>query len=304
VSIKETLIQKLHDKEKSRPRSTQTEVGPSEIGGCATKVWHRVNQTEETNFDTLKLASMMGTAIHSMIEDAFQGDPRYVLEEELEYNGIMGHVDLIDTETNTIWDWKTTTKKSLAYFGSNKQYESQIQLYAYIANMNGIPIEWVGLVAISRDGNELDIVEKVLPYDESVALKALERYAHIKSLEEPPAPEKEASFCADYCQFYGACEGIQYPSNEALIENIELIEMIEDYTELQNESKKIAAQLDYIKTQLTGTNGITPDGTTVRWSEVSGRSSIDEDEVMKKLGYLPKKTGQPSKRFTIKPTKG
>jgi hypothetical protein len=38
----------------------------------------------------------------------------------------------------------------------------------------------------------------------------------------------------------------------------------------------------------------------VKWSQVAGRSSIDEAEVQKLLGYVPKKQGDPSMRLTVK----
>lgn len=40
---KELLLTVLHAKDASRDRSTQTQVGPSEIGGCRRKVWYRLN---------------------------------------------------------------------------------------------------------------------------------------------------------------------------------------------------------------------------------------------------------------------
>jgi CRISPR/Cas system-associated exonuclease Cas4 (RecB family) len=299
MSIKDVMIQKLHDIENARPRSTQTEVGPSEIGGCGRKVWYRVNNTPETNPNTLKLASMMGTAIHSMIEKAFLGDKRFLIETEVEFKGIKGHIDLIDTETKTIWDWKTTSKKNLSYFGSS-QYETQIQLYAYLCNNNGIEIDYVGLVGIARDGNENDIVELLMPYNEEIALKAIDRYESIKAQETPPRPEKSVSFCKDYCQYYGECPSLDNPKELELILNTEVAGLAEEYYDINSNLSSLKLRLDELKEKLLGTNGITESGISVRWSEVSGRSSIDESEVTRLLGFVPKKTGNPSSRFTVK----
>jgi len=303
MSIKDVMIKKLHDIENARPRSTQTEVGPSEIGGCGRKVWYRVNKTPETNTNTLKLASMMGTAIHSMLEKAFDGDDRFLIETEVEFNGIKGHIDLIDTKTNTIWDWKTTSKKNLAYFGSS-QYETQIQLYAYLCNNNGIKIDYVGLVGIARDGNENDIKESLMPYNEEIALKAIERYETIKAQTEPPLPEKSVSFCADYCQYYGECPGLDNPKELALIKNPEVVGLAEEYFDLNSSLSALKMRLDELKEKLVGTNGITDSGISVKWTEVAGRKSIDEDTVRRLLGgQIPLKTGSPSSRFTVKKEK-
>jgi hypothetical protein len=299
MSIKETLVNKLTEQDKTRPRSVQTQVGVSEIGGCATRVWHKVNGTEVTNPDTLRLAAIMGTALHSMIEEVFTPDPRYKVETEVAVGDILGHIDLIDTETNTIWDWKTTTKNSLTYFGS-KQQMLQVQLYGWLANQNGIKIDRVGLVAIARDGNESDITELSWAYDETLALEAVERYHEIKEQFEPPAPEKDAKFCANYCPFFGACSGVVDPSPTNVIDSIEIATLAEDYVIIQAKVKELQAQQDYIKEQLDGTTGTTATGTVIKWSQVSGRQSIDEAEVEKLLGFVPKKQGNGYQRLVIK----
>jgi len=299
VSIKEILIGKLIEKDNDRPRTTQVAVGPSEIGGCRRKIWHRVNQTTPTNPDTLRLAAIMGTALHSMIEEVFASDPRYLTEKELEADGVMGHIDLIDTETHTVWDWKTTTKNSLAYLGSHQQ-RVQAQIYGYLANANGIQVDYVGLVAIARDGNETDIVEWKEPFDLDEALTAIENYKAIREQFDPPRPEKDATFCASYCEFYGACPGIQDINSENTIDNPELADLVNDYKDLTEQSKQIDGQLKFIKQALEGTQGITSNGVVVRWSQVAGRSSVDEAEVLEKLGYVPKKVGESYARLVVK----
>lgn len=299
MSIKETLIEKLTADDKLKPRSLQTRIGPSEIGGCTRRMWHKIQGTNYTNEDTLRLSAIMGTAIHAMIEDVFKGDDRYIIEVEVESDGIMGHIDLIDTETNTIWDWKTTTKNSLSYFGSSQQ-KSQVHLYGYLANKNGIKIENVGLVAIARDGNETDIKEILEPYNEAIALNAIAKYKKTLALTEAPAPEKDASFCANYCPYFGACPGIVDKSKENPIENDEIQLLVKNYKDLNGEAKDIKAKLDFIKDQLIGTNGYTSDGTTVSWTQVSGRETIDEEQVQKLLGFVPKKRGSGYPKLTVK----
>jgi hypothetical protein len=299
MSITETLINKLTDQDKNRPRSVQTQVGVSEIGGCATRVWHKVNNTEVTNPDTLRLAAIMGTALHGMIEEVFEPDARFKVETEVAVGDILGHIDLIDTETNTIWDWKTTTKNSLAYFGSRQQM-LQVQMYGWLANQNGIKIDRVGLVAIARDGNESDILEKSWAYDEAIALEAVNRYHEIKQQFEPPKPEKDAKFCASYCPFFGACTGIVEATPTDVIDNLEIATLAEDYKDIQAQIKTLTAQQDFIKEKLDGTTGVTATGTVIKWSQVMGRQTTDEAEVEKLLGFVPKKQGNGYARLTIK----
>jgi hypothetical protein len=299
VSAKEILLEKLKRQDSERPRSTQVYVGPSEIGGCQRRMWYRINGVAKTNNDTLNLAANMGTAIHTMIESAFAGDERYLIESKFVKDDLVGHVDLIDTETKTVWDWKTTTKSGLSYFPSAAQRE-QVQLYGYLANANGVQIDFVGLVAIARDGSEEDIVEHYEPYNEEMALAALARYHSVKEQFEPPAPEKDADFCAKYCPYFGECTGIVNRSGKEIIENVELIGLIEDYRATQEVIKKANAQLDFVKSMLDGTTGTTPSGITVKWSQVSGRQTTDEAEVQKLLGFVPKKQGAGYSRLTVK----
>ena len=68
--MKDFLVDILHAKENSRARSNQKEIGPSELGSCRRKVWYKLNEQPETNDNELKLAAIMGTAIHGAIESA------------------------------------------------------------------------------------------------------------------------------------------------------------------------------------------------------------------------------------------
>jgi len=194
-------------------RSLQAEVGPSELGGCRRKVWHRLNGTRRTN-ETLTMAAWMGTAIHTALEQkvrASNHSDRYLIEVEVEENGLLGHVDLYDTHTNTVTDWKTTTKKNLRYFPSEQQ-RWQIQVYGYLLQANGYPVDIVRLVAIPRDGNETHVVIHSEDYSEGVALQAISWLRQIQQMDVKPEPEKARRFCQDYCEYFDASGEVGCPS--------------------------------------------------------------------------------------------
>jgi CRISPR/Cas system-associated exonuclease Cas4 (RecB family) len=300
-TITETLLKRLTQVDNLRSRSTQVEVGPSEIGGCSRRLWYRINNEESSNKNTLRLSAIMGTAIHAAIEKAFDGAEDCIVEQAFTHEGITGHIDLMvrDGDGWQIWDWKTTTKNSLSYFGSHQQ-KAQVQLYGWLAQNNGYKVTSVGLVGIARDGNEDDIVELVMPYSEKVATEALAQLDAVKRSFEPPAPEKDVSFCEKYCEFFGTCSGIVSPDVADPITNSDVLRLVSDYKALQAESKKIDADLDFIKSALEGTTGTTPDGITVKWSQVAGRQSIDEAAVEAALGYVPKKQGSGYARLVVK----
>ena len=192
-------------------RDRQRQVGPSEIGGCRRKVWHRIQGTPTTNPGTLRLASSLGTAIHSWIEEEVaSGFPdRYLLETRVERDGIRGHVDCFDTERAQVVDWKTIKLSGIPYFPS-KQQVWQVQVYGWL--MSSVrPVESVCLVGIPRDGTDRDIVTHVEPYREAVALEALAWLEEVRGRVEAPRPEKKRSFCKDYCGFYDPTEIVGCP---------------------------------------------------------------------------------------------
>lgn len=188
-------------------RSRQRAVGPSEIGGCRRRVWHRLQGTPPTNPETLGMAAWMGTAIHAAIEKRIQRhDPfqqRFLLEVEVEHGGLKGHVDCYDIENREVIDWKTTTKRGLSDFPSEQQVW-QVQVYGWLLTANGREVQDVTLIGIPRDGNETHIKIYTEPYDPAKAQEAIAWLTDVQGRTEPPNPEKPARFCRDYCQFYDA----------------------------------------------------------------------------------------------------
>ena len=312
---KELLISVLREKDGKRSRSVQTQVGPSEIGGCRRKVWYRLNAQPETNDNELKLAAIMGTAIHGAIEEAIgEVDPKgekYLVETEVEYDGLKAHVDLFIPETGDVVDWKTSKVKNLAYFPS-KQQRWQVQLYGYLLSKNGYKVERVSLVAIARDGDERDVKVHTEPYDESIANEALVWLAEVKAAKELPAPERDESYCKFYCKYYDAtekmgCAGIKKELinlSELIIEDAEVDTNALTYLQLDAKIKELEKQKESLKESFQGLTGNTLSGISISWTKVAGRSTVDTAEVEKALGFVPKIVGAESTRLTIKQTGG
>ena len=315
TNVKELLLSVLHEKDASKSRSKQTQVGPSEIGGCRRKVWYRLNDQPETNENLSKLAAIMGTAIHAEIEKAIEAvDPngeKYKVELEVEYNDIKAHIDLFIPETGDVVDWKTVKVKNLSYFPSSQQ-RWQVQVYGYLLAKNGYAVNRVSLVAIARDGDERDVKVHTENYDESMALEALGWLAAVKEAAEAPAPEKDASFCKSYCQFYDAsgqmgCVGLKKELtavSDVIIDDADIDKNALLYLQLAVQIKELEAQQDSLKSSFEGLLGTTNSGIEVSWTTVKGRESVDSSEVEKLLGFVPKKFGTESQRLSIKQTGG
>jgi CRISPR/Cas system-associated exonuclease Cas4 (RecB family) len=316
MNPKELLLTVLHEKDANKSRSKQTQVGPSEIGGCKRKVWYRLNEQPETNFELKKLAAIMGTAIHAEIEKSIEAiDPngeKYWVETEVEYDGIKAHIDLFIPETGSVVDWKTVKLKNLSYFPS-KQQRWQVQVYGYLLEKSGkAKVKDVNLVAIARDGDEDSVRVHTEPYDESIAIEAMTWLANVKASTTLPEPEKEASFCKNYCQYYDAseqmgCGGLKKERivlSEVVIEDEEVDKHALHYLQLDSKIKELEKERDSYKASLEGATGTTASGIEISWTTVKGRETVDAKEVEKLLGFVPKIVGNESVRLNIKPSGG
>jgi CRISPR/Cas system-associated exonuclease Cas4 (RecB family) len=308
---KELLLTALRAGDAKRSRSTQVQIGPSEVGGCRRKVWYRLNDQPETNDGELKLAAIMGTAIHAEIERALADNPDVLIETEVEYNGMKAHIDCFVPSTGDVIDWKTSKVRNLSYFPTNQQ-RWQVQLYGYLLAKNGYAVNRVSLVAIARDGDERDVKVHTEDYDESIALEALGWLAAVKEAKEAPAPEKDATYCQHYCKFYDAsgqmgCVGLKKERtsvSEVIIADEDIDKNALLYLQLAAQIKELETQQDSLKASFEGVLGTTNSGIEVSWTTVKGRESVDSDEVEKLLGFVPKKVGAESQRLSVKQSGG
>jgi CRISPR/Cas system-associated exonuclease Cas4 (RecB family) len=308
---KELLLTVLHAKDASRDRSTQTQVGPSEIGGCRRKVWYRLNAQPHTNENQSKLAAIMGTAIHAAIEDAIQHlDPEgkdYLVESEVSHGDMKAHVDLFIPSTGAVIDWKTSKVKNLSYFPSTQQ-RWQVQLYGYLLSKNGHEVKTVSLVAIARDGDEKNVKVHTEEYSEEIALTAMSWLEEVKAMTEAPEPEKDSNFCKNYCQYYDesgmmGCVGLKKERivlSDVVIEDEEVDKNALHYLQLDAQIKELEALKDSLKSSFEGTVGVTPSGVEISWTKVKGRETVDKEKVKELIGYVPVSVGDETARLNIK----
>ena len=311
MDIKELLIKALHEKENKRGRSTQVQIGPSELGGCRRKVWYRLNNQPETNDNELKLAAIMGTAIHTAIESSLAENKDVLLEQTVEYNGMKAHVDCFIPGTGDVVDWKTVKAKNLSYFPSQQQ-RWQVQVYGYLIDKSGLgKVQNVNLVAIPRDGDERDILVHSEPYDEAVALEALNWLEAIKTSDSAPAPERDESYCKFYCKYYDAsgemgCVGLKKERTKTelpVIEDAEAGNTALHYLQIDEQIKDLEAKKSELRENLLGITGVTNTGIEVKWTTTQS-NTVDKEAVEKVLGYLPTKQGKESARLSVKQTGG
>jgi CRISPR/Cas system-associated exonuclease Cas4 (RecB family) len=308
MDIKELLVSALHAKESSRPRSNQVQIGPSELGGCRRKVWYRLNDQPETNDNELKLAAIMGTAIHTSIEAALKNHDGIVLEAEVEHNGMKAHVDCYFKDTGDVVDWKTVKMKNLSYFPSQQQ-RWQVQVYGYLIEQSGLgKVHNVHLVAIPRDGDERDIKVHSEKYDSSVALEALNWLEAIKTSDTAPEPEREENYCKFYCKFYDptgeiGCVGLKKGPTKTeyeVIEDSDADKNALEYLQLDAQIKELTERKEGLKESLAGLLGVTKSGIQVQWTPIKGQFIVDKEKIKELLGEIPGKEGKETNRLTVK----
>lgn len=296
-----TLVDALIKADDKRARSKQTAIGVSSLGDCKRKVWHMAQGHKGTNI-TSRLASIMGTAIHASIEQAMKSKDA-LIEKRVEIDGLPpATIDYFNIKTGEVVDWKTIKLSGVDYFVS-RQKRWQVQTYGYLLAQSGFDVKTVTLVGIPRDGSEKDIIVHSEPYDETIALEALQWLADIRTLADAPLPERDpASFCSSYCPFFGElCQGkTKDLSGEPIVDDV-ATDAAKAYVEISAQIKTLEAKKDSAKAALEGQSGITIDGIKVTWSEMAGRATPDMDAIRELIGDdVPMKVGAPSIRLAVK----
>jgi hypothetical protein len=76
------------------------------------------------------------------------------------------------------------------------------------------------------------------------------------------------------------------------------------YLQYDAQVKELEKQKDSLKASFEGVIGSTLSGVQISWTTVAGRSTVDDNEVEKLLGFVPKKFGPESNRLSIKQSGG
>jgi hypothetical protein len=212
------------------PRSLQTVIGPSQVGGpCDRKLGHLLDGTPPVKVRPPQFATFVGTAVHEELANTLaraeiarytsdpHATPRYKVEErvtvgEIDGQPVTGSTDLVDLHALTVYDWKITTRARIRdvyrRHGPGPQYEAQAMLYARGWRAAGIPIQTVCIVFLPRDGQLSERYEWTAPYDAAVADAALARASAIAAALRLvgrdvtlPALARVDDYCR-YCEWF------------------------------------------------------------------------------------------------------
>src|SRR6202012_3620183 len=146
------------------PRSQQGHLGHSELGvACDRQVVGKLLREAPTNHVTDPWPSIVGTAVHAWLADAFVADDpqRWMTEHRVTpHPDHAGTGDLYDRVEATVGDHKVLGESSLAKVrraeGPPRKYRRQLFLYGLGFLRQGLPVNRVALLAYPRTQSTLD----------------------------------------------------------------------------------------------------------------------------------------------------
>ncbi len=216
------------------PRSHQHMVGPSEIGGCPTKLAWKLAYGGAGDQEG-GWAAHKGTVLHAWLDHVFagrvigdklptmpDGSPRFYSDLKLEQihptiNG--GTLDLYDKLRETIVDWKLPgdwTMKNVRGGTLSEGYYVQAQQYAEtLRRTRGFKVSKIALMFLPMCGDDLKgpakgAVFRYWDYDPEVSRQAIENVDRINRMLAVATPQKVMEVLPrknDFCQSCPAFAG-------------------------------------------------------------------------------------------------
>ena len=189
------LLQLIAQRIEFHPRSLQTAIGPSEIGhSCARRIGYKLAGHPERSDQPPNWKATVGTAVHTWMEEMLDddnlsyaertgsGEERWFIETRVnvgDINGvdIEGSCDVFDRVTGTVIDWKTNGPGMLKKYkkAQSDEYRAQAHLYGRGWQRKGLAVRNVMIIHLPRNGELSEAHVWQEPYDEQVAIDALER---------------------------------------------------------------------------------------------------------------------------------
>lgn len=168
------------------PRGKQVEIGPSDLGTpCDRRVGYRLAGVTKVNTEFDPWPMIMGTAVHSWLEESFQAwnkhhdSEAWLTETTLQLDDIVqGHADLYSRDHKAVIDWKGVgpdVMRKIRKDGVPVGYQIQTHLYGYGFTLQGLPVSKVCLAFLPRAGWLKDMYLWCEDYNQDVAVGAIMR---------------------------------------------------------------------------------------------------------------------------------
>lgn len=213
MTITADLVRRIIvDHDAARPRSQQTDVGPSDLSSpCDRKLGYQILGTPKVTADTVNLQAWVGTGIHAQMEAALKGNDDWLTEQRVGVdlrNGIIlrGSLDAYHKPSKTIVDWKSAGPSALQKYRrqSPDNYLTQVAIYGLLGVLSGrMSVEHTAIVYVPRNGTLADIHVDTHPWDQDRADAAIKRLEALHAAAAAGPTILPLLPTADDCRFCG-----------------------------------------------------------------------------------------------------
>jgi hypothetical protein len=247
-----------------RPRSKQRAIGMSELGSCRRRTGYKLANVKPVNI-VGSVQAVFGSAIHDAVANAVRqlGRPGDLVEEEVEFAGIKGHLDRYEADTQTVVDVKTTSTRWMEHIrihGPSRGQRWQVSMYAAGLLVKGVPVKTCRIDFLVRDsGNEYTVE---WTFDQKDVQDAIEWLREVRStpLVLLPRDEEPDSVVCRGCPFGGIDGGICWqgyvPNRDfrsvMLAEGADAAETAEELFKARKQIKELERRAERLKGILDG----------------------------------------------------
>lgn len=277
-----------------RGRSQQQEIGWSELGGCRRRVGYRLAGTEPTNPGS-SMPAVLGTLVHEAGAAVRKGRDDLVglVEHEVRFAGVLGHLDWYHAATATLGDDKTVSSRRLKAIqedGPPRATLWQINGYAAALIHAGIPVRRLVIDYLARDTGEQWRWEGVPDPQHVRDALAWLREVRETELDWLPREFEPGSAWCKSCPFLALCwpEGEPHRDPRAVLFEqrpdaaewaAQLAQARADKADAERREKEAKGALDALRPNTTGS--VTVDvgwEKHLRWT-VTLKTGIDQERV-------------------------
>lgn len=291
ATLGQAVLSAVRDFQVNSPRSQQRTLGMSQMGGC--REFIRATLAEDPRDDDvpIKWPAFVGTAVGDYIEK-IMGEQGYAAQEDavLSLDGlgikVRGHLDF--RGKNAVADLKT--KDGLADVrreGPSFKEKAQISGYIIAKLQEGVLDEdGIGtLIYLDRSGKDPSVFTwtTTVPQARLILAAVEERLRDVvKALETGTTQsylrDEPESWCwAVGCPFYRACWNGYTPTGE--VKHQRELDAVRRLVQARDDEKAAKSRREQAREDLRGVEGVTPDGTIVRWTISSTESGGTSDRL-------------------------
>jgi hypothetical protein len=290
MTLGDDILEAMTQFEAKRPRNSQIQLGPSDLGGCREYIRNVMVGAPMQESKQWPTAAVVGTLVGDYMETAVREQLGATTQKSITTllpNGITitGTADMIFPERNALADCKTKDRlAAVEAEGASLENKIQVSIYTLGCVQNGYLTEGATahLVYVDRSGAEQKVHEEVLTWEDiqayiDVAVSrlsdVLEVQEHIDNGEVEFARalrDKTPPFCYServMCPFRDLCwEGSEWVPDE-VITDADVIETVDKFVEARQAEADAKARRAEYRQALIGVSGRTPDGWSVTWPD-------------------------------------